>query len=704
MQGAPFLLAAILALSPMIAFADASVPVSLMANLERPACPAGQPVTLALALHNNGAVPLIVGYSAFEESSFQITVTDNAGRSVPRTAFGDRVLTSPMAVSANWAISLDSGKSLLYRFNLARLFDLSRAGIYQVSVQRRISGWEAPLVGDHSQPAPAALSAGPLTVQVIESKDARSDSEAYTPPPSHQTFLYMAGGEDYARKISAVCRFRVGQDGAVSSTLASNALAGDGARAIVATSDGRFLYVGNGDDNTISQFRIGDDGALSPLSPTTVAAQKFPGRLLVDPHGRFLYALSNWGNTLYSIGHDGQLTETSRVKNTSLAIDKDVMLSDFAAISPDGAFLYACNGQTFGYRLGPDGRVAEALAPPGSAAGPSGGRDQAIALSPSGRFAFILTSKSYEMNADGSSPDDLIVPMRIDAHGRLTQLPGAQTPRGPMPAQPGYAPCTSLAVDPSGRFLTAISQSALYCYRIGTDGSLKSLGRTAYETPITSVFFGAGHLAYVISQNSSALKAFRLDERKGLVPAPLDVPTAVPAANDVAAAVSPTPQHWGAETDGLTIAARLPADVLGADSPVVLTVVLKNVTDHPIPLGADLPPFRLALTGPRPWFIDTFRNKREPATIPAALLAAGHDLFAPSAHAAPILLPPGGQRQYRFVLSRLADLTIAGDYSVQVQRLLPSGALANSPMIPFQIDGPYGAVGRGNPRQELDIF
>ena len=109
--------------------------------------------------------------------------------------------------------------------------------------------------------------------------------------------------------------------------------------------------------------------------------------------------------------------------------------------------------------------------------------------------------------------------------------------------------------------------------------------------------------------------------------------------------------------------------------PVVLTVVLHNVTGHAIRLGtagADLSSFRLSLTGPQRQSPGVLRGGGELAKGAVPLLAAGHDLLnVPGASQVPVLLPPRGRRQYRFVISRLADLTVAGNYTIQVGRLLP---------------------------------
>ncbi len=166
MLGIRFALLVMLTLLPLTAFGIPGPSVSLTANLELPVCREGESVVLDLALHNNGSQPFRY-FSAFEESAFQITVTDEAGRSVPRTALGERVLTLPMSVEHNELESLAPGQTLPYRFNLAHLFDLSRAGTYTVSVRR--------VLNDQT-----TLTATSLKVHLVEAAAAYSGLTANT--------------------------------------------------------------------------------------------------------------------------------------------------------------------------------------------------------------------------------------------------------------------------------------------------------------------------------------------------------------------------------------------------------------------------------------------------------------------------------------------------------------------------------------------
>ena len=62
---------------------------------------------------------------------------------------------------------------------------------------------------------------------------------------------------------------------------------------------GRFVYVANADNNTVSQYVIDlKTGALSPNRPATVPTGTMPQWLAIDPLSRFLYAADSFDGTI----------------------------------------------------------------------------------------------------------------------------------------------------------------------------------------------------------------------------------------------------------------------------------------------------------------------------------------------------------------------------------------------------------------------
>jgi len=79
------------------------------------------------------------------------------------------------------------------------------------------------------------------------------------------------------------------------------------------TKDGRFVYVTNFGDGTISSYAVGDDGSidlLDPVAASTRLGEKGIRDEAITGDGRFLYALDADARRVYgwSVGDDGSLT------------------------------------------------------------------------------------------------------------------------------------------------------------------------------------------------------------------------------------------------------------------------------------------------------------------------------------------------------------------------------------------------------------
>jgi 6-phosphogluconolactonase (cycloisomerase 2 family) len=658
----------------------------------------GQPATLTMAIHNYGTKAS--GLGAFGQTPFSITINDNLGIPVSRTADGDRVLTPSRSVSSVRRIIINPGETCAYRFNIARMFDLTHAGDYSVSFSR----YPAFGLPNASQSVikintPDVYS---LRFTMVEDADSISGPTALTPSQEHQTFLYMVsplGG--------SIGRYRVGSDEsffAVYNTPSPSITTGNYPSAIAATPDGRFLYVCNSGDNTVSQFRTGDNGNLTALSPPVLPAMSAPGFLLMDPKGQFLYAMSSGGGLRYTIGADGHITPFPQSRTVADPLH-DLATPFAGAIDPVGRFMYICDGTTFGYRLGSDGTPTAFATPEFGTEHSRAWCDSAIAITPSGKFAYIgvsTTGRSYGFN--------LIMPMRIEANGVLTHLHKDETPHVPPLPSTGYHEviCRSMIIDPSGEHLIVLIEGYLDSYNIGKDGSLTLLGMTAAQGVSTLFFVPGGHILYALTNGSSSLSAFRFDHPfGGLSPVDVDLPGETPNAGSVTAGVAPTPQVWGPTAGGIAMSVSMPGDVYPTGRPLVMTVRLKNTTSHPIQLGTsgtDMSSFHLTLVGPKRQSPNVRTGPGELAEAPIPLLAAGDDVLNAHGKAgSALILPPGGERQYRFVLSRLADLSVAGYYTIQVARALPGKVTVIAPLQQVLLQGPFNGIVHNEPESILTV-
>ena len=117
---------------------------------------------------------------------------------------------------------------------------------------------------------------------------------------------------------------------------------------------------------------------------------------------------------------------------------------DALVATPDGHYLHT-NGS---FLLAPDGTVSELPLPAFRPLSPRVGNNNAIALSPSGKFAFVGVSTD---NSSGGF--DRVVPMGVEADGTLTPIAGAaktlQAPPLPSPSfRPVYQVTSSLPSHP----------------------------------------------------------------------------------------------------------------------------------------------------------------------------------------------------------------------------------------------------------------
>ncbi len=127
------------------------------------------------------------------------------------------------------------------------------------------------------------------------------------------------------------------------------------------------------------------------------------------------------------------------------------------------------------------------------------------------------------------------------------------------------------------------------------------------------------------------------------------------------------PTHWGPIVKGLQMSSRLEKSEYRSDEPVMLEVAIKNTSKEVVSLGwsaDDQASFEIAV------------NYVGGGLAPAGrmpLTKYGAWRFAPSdaTKNVEIFLKAGEERRYRFPLRRMYDMTLQGNYSVVVNRLIP---------------------------------
>ncbi|GEM_PF-5086368 len=96
----------------------------------------GEPVELTLTIKNETNFTIVL-FDVVPERSFEITVKDAKGSSLPLTEIGQRKVY-PNIIMGRESVHVESGKELILRrkVRLNELFDLKRAGNYTLKVKR----------------------------------------------------------------------------------------------------------------------------------------------------------------------------------------------------------------------------------------------------------------------------------------------------------------------------------------------------------------------------------------------------------------------------------------------------------------------------------------------------------------------------------------------------------------------------------------
>ncbi len=245
---------------------------------------------------------------------------------------------------------------------------------------------------------------------------------------------------------------------------------GAGPRQSAITPNGKYLYVPNSEDGTVSQYSIGSGGTAVALSPATVSASSQPWQVAVSPDGRDAYVSDVSGLVLvYQIGSGGTL---SLIQTITSGLSAPYSI----AISPDGASAYVADsgaGDIFEYNRSSSGM----LTPKSTASIPVAVSDRvALIMTPNGKFL-------YEGNDNGD-----ILEFSVGSGGVLSSL--ATTPSD--------LSIQSLVISPNGHNLygSSCENSAIDQYGIASNGELTAL------TPPSVNQFGCG-LPWMTADGSS---------------------------------------------------------------------------------------------------------------------------------------------------------------------------------------------------------
>ena len=238
---------------------------------------------------------------------------------------------------------------------------------------------------------------------------------------------------------------------------------GDNTVALVASPNGKNIYVLNQRSSSVVQFDIGTDGKLYPTNTYSVVQGSgltgtFPTNAAIDHTGKFLYVTFLYQNSyttvrpgpggiaIFPINSDGSLG--TAVTNTTTGTTLPYVPVGFAPVGitvpATGGYVYVIDQD------GPPGTLLSfaentstgALTPIGVAAGipavGAGGKPSAIVEDPTGRFLYVTDSTNnqvYAFTVTGGVPSPIPT--------TSTTSPTIATGLTPM----------GLTIDPRGKFL-----------------------------------------------------------------------------------------------------------------------------------------------------------------------------------------------------------------------------------------------------------
>ncbi len=301
-------------------------------------------------------------------------------------------------------------------------------------------------------------------------------------------------------------------------TLIGRIAAGTSPSSVAVDPSGKFSYVANGGygPNTASVSAYTINATTGALTPTGEVSESCPTELCaassvtVHPSGKFAYVGDGYPGdnvSMFSIDlNTGALTFIGTVGTAS----PNGSNATAVAIDPSGKFAYAvgdnCALDTF------DGEVSTYtisaftgfLSSTGSPV-PAGVCPSSVTVDPFGRFAYVTDDSALN-----GHQDDNVATYTINVTtGALTFIGFAGTGMGP----------SFVAVDPTGKFayVTNFLSNDVSMYTINaTTGALTSIGTIAAGLSPSSIAIDpSGKFAYVTNSGSNSVSMYSIDATTG---------------------------------------------------------------------------------------------------------------------------------------------------------------------------------------------
>jgi 6-phosphogluconolactonase len=270
---------------------------------------------------------------------------------------------------------------------------------------------------------------------------------------------------------------------------------------------GKFAYVSNAGENTISLFKIGSTGALTEVTPRTPTDLQ-PAALVIDPGGAFLFAVNSASNTISAYSITASSGALSPITGSPYPTSGFTPIR--GAISPSGKFLYVANSNSAsisGFAVNSSGGLSPVPHSPILV----GNGPNWIAIDPAGKFLYVANLQ-----------DGTFSGFTIDAStGGLAAVNGS--PFGVANSGTAIVPLSSLLVDASGKYIyvtSLASSSSVYGFAIDRTTGVPTalIAGSPFATGGASGFIvtdTTGKLLFVGNQTSDTVSGFKITPSNG---------------------------------------------------------------------------------------------------------------------------------------------------------------------------------------------
>jgi 6-phosphogluconolactonase (cycloisomerase 2 family) len=258
----------------------------------------------------------------------------------------------------------------------------------------------------------------------------------------------------------------------------------------------------------INQYAIDyQSGALSPVG-TPVAAGNDPVRLVASPNGRFVYVINQGDSTVqeFAVQGDGSLAS----KNTYPTGKSPTAL----AIDPQGAYLYVTYNNAYSATNAVAGGVTIFPVNADNSLGTSA--NVKVGNNPVGVVVSYFNHFVYVLDQDPANPSILSF-SQSPSTGGLT--PVTNTITGSLITPAGVVP-SAIAEEPTSRFVYVTDQAAnqLIGYTVQSNGALVAMINGPFQAglfPANLTIDPQGTVMYVINYNADSVEGYAIDTITG---------------------------------------------------------------------------------------------------------------------------------------------------------------------------------------------